>query len=126
MSGIHPGEERHMPEGSAQDLLTQVMATIDRERVRFVNLEFTDVIGMTKCVIIPIEQFTDCLSYGKWFDGSSIEGFARVICNVRTPDGENFDGDPRAALMRSLNVAKSMGYSYSVAPELEFFLLRFE
>jgi len=158
-----------MPEGSAQDLLTQILATIDRERVRFVNLEFTDVIGMTKCVIIPIEQFTDCISYGKWFDGSSIEGFARVaesdmylfpdlttfcvhpdkmrstsaqdqlhtittdddivarvICNVRTPDGENFDGDPRAALMRSLDVAKSMGYSYSVAPELEFFLLRFE
>src|ERR1700694_2579672 len=78
MPGIHPGEERHMPEGSAQDLLTQVIATIDRERVRFVNLEFTDVMGMTKCVIIPIEQFTDCLSYGKWFDGSSIEGFARV------------------------------------------------
>ncbi len=158
-----------MAEGAAQDQLTQVMATIDRERVRFVNLEFTDVVGMAKCVIIPVEQFTNCVTYGKWFDGSSIEGFARVaesdmylfpdlatfcvhpdkvrpaptndqlqdsmvegdivarvICTVRTPDGESFDGDPRAALMRAIEMAREMGYDYHVAPELEFYLLRFE
>ncbi|HEY4387414.1 MAG TPA: glutamine synthetase family protein [Ktedonobacteraceae bacterium] len=158
-----------MAEGSAQDLRGQVMATIDRERVRFVNLEFTDVVGMAKCVLIPVEQFAECITHGKWFDGSSIEGFARVaesdmylfpdlitfrvhpdnvwsastrdqlhsvanagdvvarvICNVRTPDGESFDGDPRAALIRTLDIAQQMGYSYHVAPELEFYLLHFD
>ncbi|GHO43891.1 type I glutamate--ammonia ligase [Ktedonospora formicarum] len=148
----------------------QVMARIEHERVRFINLEFIDVVGMAKCVTIPVEQFTNCLTHGKWFDGSSIEGFARVaesdmylfpdlstfailpdkirssassdphrveesvggdivarvICDVRTPDGESFDGDPRAILRQTLELAREMGYNYRVAPELEFFLLRFE
>src|SRR5258708_17339792 len=56
-----------------------VLATIEAEHVRFVNLEFTDVVGMAKCVTIPVEQFPDCISRGKWFDGSAIEGFARVV-----------------------------------------------
>src|SRR5207237_10130474 len=55
-----------------------VLATIEAAHVRFVNLEFTDVVGMAKCVTIPVEQFPDCLVRGKWFDGSAIEGFARV------------------------------------------------
>src|SRR6266851_2956033 len=150
-----------------------ILAMLEAEKVRFVNLEFTDVVGMAKCVTIPVEQFPDCLTHGKWFDGSSLESFARVaesdmylfpdldtfaslptgvrpetlsqtaheestgqgasddvvarvICNVRTPDGEPFDGDPRATLMRALDVARSMGYSFRAAPELEFFLLLFE
>ncbi len=151
----------------------QILATIEAAGVRFVNLEFTDVVGMAKCVTIPIEQFPDCLIHGKWFDGSALEGFARVaesdmylypdlatfailpgkvrpqaitpsalneladqfpeagvvarvICDVRAPDGERFDGDPRATLLRALEVANSMGYDFLVAPELEFFLLRLE
>jgi glutamine synthetase len=150
----------------------QIMATIEREHVRFVNLEFTDVVGMAKCVTIPVEQFPDFLVHGKWFDGSAIEGFARiaesdmylfpdlstfavlpsgvrpstpgllsqvaddelseddkvarVICDVRTPDGERFDGDPRAMLARALDMARSMGYQFLAAPELEFFLLRLD
>ncbi|GHO53867.1 glutamine synthetase family protein [Ktedonobacter robiniae] len=153
-----------------QQYYDQVMARIEHERVRFINLEFTDVVGMAKCVTIPVEQFNDCLTHGKWFDGSSIEGFARVaesdmylfpdlstfailpdkvrlsytaeghrsddignadvvarvICDVRTPDGEHFDGDPRATLMQALNLAREMGFQYKVAPELEFFLLSLE
>jgi glutamine synthetase len=150
----------------------QIMATIEREHIRFINLEFTDVVGMAKCVTIPVEQFPDCLVHGKWFDGSAIEGFARiaesdiylfpdlstfavvpsrvrpsapgspsqmgegelsdddkvarVICDVRTPDGERFDGDPRATLLRALELAQSMGYKFLAAPELEFFLLRLD
>src|SRR5215470_2965771 len=46
--------------------------------VRFINLEFTDVVGMAKCVTIPADQLGECLAFGKWFDGSAIEGFARV------------------------------------------------
>src|SRR6266478_5044184 len=160
-----------MSEQQDQDVKDRILATIEAEHVRFVNLEFTDVVGMAKCVTIPVEQFPDCLTHGKWFDGSAIEGFARVaesdmylfpdldtfailpgkvrpqaasrtarqeltdqfsdgdvvarmICNVRTPDGEAFDGDPRATLLRALDVARSMGYGFLAAPELEFFLLR--
>src|SRR5216684_4512243 len=56
----------------------QILTTVEAEGVRFVNLEFTDVIGMAKCVTIPVEQFPDCISRGKWFDGSAIVGFDRV------------------------------------------------
>jgi glutamine synthetase len=149
-----------------QSEIDAVLAAIEAERVRFVNLEFTDIVGMAKCVTIPVEQFPDCIARGKWFDGSAIEGFARVaesdmylfpdianfailpgevrpymgltstgmvseedvvarvICDVRTPAGESFDGDPRATLFRALQVAEAMGFKFLVAPELEFFLMR--
>jgi glutamine synthetase len=145
-----------------------ILAAIEAEEVRFVNLEFTDVVGMAKCVTIPVEQFPDCLIHGKWFDGSAIEAFARiaesdmylfpdlatfailpgrvrpqvalpptdmiaeddvvarVICDVRTPDGEHFDGDPRAVLTQAVRFAAELGYAFVVAPELEFFLLQWE
>src|SRR5437660_5467378 len=160
-----------MSEQRKQTDRDHVLAALEAERVRFVNLEFTDVVGMAKCVTIPAEQFPDCLTHGKWFDGSALEGFARIaesdmylfpdlatfsivpgsvrpkpadtassftdqihdedvtariICNVHTPDGERFDGDPRATLSNALRLAKSMGYSFLVAPELEFFLLQME
>ena len=150
----------------------EIMVAVETAGVRFINLEFTDVVGMAKCVTIPVDQLPDCLAHGKWFDGSSLEGFARVaesdmylfpdvstfailpdtvrpraaralsvqsnntpdsddvvariICHVRAPSGEPFDGDPRATLLRALDVANSMGYSFQAAPELEFFLLRME
>ena len=56
----------------------RILAVIQQQQVRFVNLEFTDVVGIAKCVTIPVEQFPDCLTHGKWFDGSSLEGFARI------------------------------------------------
>lgn len=160
-----------MSEQQKQTERDRVLAALEAERVRFVNLEFTDVVGMAKCVTIPVEQFPDCLTHGKWFDGSALEGFARIaesdmylfpdlatfsivpgsvrplpagaagtftdqindedviariICDVRTPDGERFDGDPRATLLDALQMAQSMGYSFLVAPELEFFLLQME
>src|SRR5438270_11699553 len=55
-----------------------ILSVIKDRKVRFVNLEFTDVVGMAKCVTIPVEQFPDCITHGKWFDGSAIEAFARV------------------------------------------------
>jgi len=160
-----------MSEKQQQSDRERILATLEAEHVRFVNLEFTDVVGMAKCVTIPVEQFPDCLTHGKWFDGSALEGFARVaesdmylfpdlatfalvpgsmrplvtntardfsdlvnservvariICNVRTPENEPFDGDPRATLANALRLAETMGYSFLVAPELEFFLLQME
>jgi glutamine synthetase len=122
------------------------------ERVQFVNLQFTDIMGAVKSVTIPVHQFADSIEHGTWFDGSSIEGFARiaesdmylkpdlstfqvipwergdnttarVICQVFTPDGQEFPGDPRAVLMRILREAQSLGFDYYTGPELEFFLL---
>ncbi|HEY4033689.1 MAG TPA: type I glutamate--ammonia ligase [Ktedonobacteraceae bacterium] len=159
-----------MSQRKPQTSYEQIMATIKHEHVTFVNLEFTDVVGIAKCVTIPAEQFSNCIEHGKWFDGSALEGFARVaesdmylfpdlstftilpgrlrgqstalqevsttqadnevvarvICDVRTPDGTRFDGDPRSALLRAQEHARSMGFKYQVAPELEFFLLNIE
>jgi glutamine synthetase len=123
--------------------------------VRFVQLQFTDIIGHVKAVTIPIHQLEGSVRHGTWFDGSSIEGFtriaesdqylmpdmatfaeipwqpgsgprgtARVICDVFTPNGEPFAGDPRFVLRRQVERARKLGYIVNTGPELEFFLLR--
>ena len=135
------------------DVLQRVKETIERENIKFINLQFTDIIGMVKSVTIPVSQFDDCVEHGKWFDGSSIEGFARIaesdmllvpdletfrvipwergenagariICWVREPNGSEFPGDPRAALKRVVEEAKALGYDFMTGPELEFFLFK--
>jgi glutamine synthetase len=137
-----------MTEITAERALKQA----EDEQVRFVNLQFTDVVGAVKSVTIPIHQFADSIEHGTWFDGSSIEGFARiaesdmyllpdvttfrvipwergsnatarVICRVFDPNGEPFPGDPREVLMRVLQNARDAGFDYYTGPELEFFLL---
>ena len=123
--------------------------------VRFVQLQFTDIIGHVKAVTIPIHQLEGSVKHGTWFDGSSIEGFtriaesdqylmpdmrtfaeipwqrgdgprgtARVICDVFTPRGEPFVGDPRYVLRRQVDRARKLGYIVNMGPELEFFLFR--
>ncbi len=123
--------------------------------IRFVQLQFTDIIGHVKAVTIPIHQLEGSVRHGTWFDGSSIEGFtriaesdqylmpdmttfaeipwqkaagprgtARVICDVFTPSGERFVGDPRFVLRRQVDRAKKLGYIVNTGPELEFFLFR--
>jgi len=136
-----------------QRSVDDIVAAAIAAGVRFVSLEFTDVVSTTKAVTIPIDQLSDALVHGKWFDGSSLESFARiaesdmylrpdlatftiipwhepgemtarVICDVLTPNGDRFEGDPRAVLMRALDDAVAAGYTYYTAPELEFFLLQ--
>src|SRR5215813_11340913 len=68
----------YMAEKKSQASYEQIMAIIKNDQVRFVNLEFIDVVGITKCVTIPVEQFANCIQHGKWFDGSALESFARV------------------------------------------------
>src|SRR5712671_5292332 len=123
--------------------------------IRFVQLQFTDIMGVVKAVTIPIHQLEGSVRHGTWFDGSSIEGFtriaesdqylmpdmstfseipwqkasgprgtARVICDVFTPNGEPFVGDPRGVLRRQVERAKKLGYVVNTGPELEFFLFR--
>jgi glutamine synthetase len=136
-------------EYSAEEL-QRVDELIRRNDIRFVRLQFTDIIGITKHVTIPIGHWDTAVSHGVWFDGSSVEGFARiaesdmylvpdlatfavvpwemdlstarVICDVYTPDGEPFAGDPRFVLKRQLERAAGMGLDFLVGPELEFFL----
>src|SRR5919197_179601 len=134
-------------------LRTQVFDRAEREGIRFVDLQFTDIMGLVKTVTIPLHKFQDAVEHGLWFDGSSVEGFARihesdmflrpdletfgiipwerdenptakVICSVYTPEGEPFSGDPRGVLNRQLARAQEMGFRYMTGPELEFFMLR--
>lgn len=127
-----------------------------RDRVRFVQLQFTDLNGILKGVTVPVSKLEGCLEDGLWFDGSSIDGFmrifesdmylkldmdgytvipwtigsdapvARFMCDVYMPDGKPFEGDPRFVLKRQLARAKKLGYIFNVGPELEFFLFRKE
>ena len=131
-----------------------ILAAVKEQQVEFISLQFTDIIGMVKNVTIPVAQLADCLDHGVWFDGSSIEGFARIaesdmflvpdiqtyaiipwdqdedlttarmICDVYMPDGKPFAGDPRYVLRTALEEANRMGLIYNVGPELEFFLFK--
>ncbi len=136
-----------------RDKIQEVLDIVAREKVKFVNLQFTDIVGMVKHVTIPAHEVEDTLQHGKWFDGSSIEGFARihesdmylepdldtfgvipfgtsgmttakVTCNVYTPDGEPFMGDPRYVLRLAIKEAEEMGFRFYAGPELEFYLFK--
>jgi glutamine synthetase len=136
-----------------RSLEAEVRDQIAREEVKFIDLQFIDILGIVKSVTIPSSQLDDCLEHGKWFDGSSVEGFARIaesdmylmpdlttfqiipwtrggnttariICWVHTPDGDRFVGDPRSVLARQVEEAKKLGYAFNTGPELEFFLFR--
>src|SRR3989338_4545925 len=130
-----------------------LLEKMKKDNIKFVKLQFSDLFGTLKSVTIPVEKVEESLSKGTWFDGSSIEGFTRIfesdmylkpdpstyavlpwrpqtdavcrlICDVYTPDGEPFAGDPRFILKTVLAEAKGMGFNYNVGPELEFFLLK--
>jgi len=133
-----------------------LMEQLKKDNVKFIQLQFTDLYGTIKSLTIPIKQFPNALKNGVWFDGSSIEGFARIcesdmflkpdvntyvvipwliseygntarfICDIFAPDGNPFEGDPRYILKRVLAEAKEMGYIFNTGPELEFFLFKTE
>jgi glutamine synthetase len=132
----------------------EILKRCKKEQVHFIHLQFSDLDGIVKSVEIPISQLKGALDRGKWFDGSSIEGFARIaesdmflkpdlttftvipwddengfrsariICDVMTPDKKPFVGDPRGVLKKNMDEARKLGYVYNVGPELEFFLFR--
>jgi glutamine synthetase len=131
----------------------QLLAQVKEDNVKFVSLQFTDVTGTVKSVDIPIARLEDALMDGIWFDGSSVEGFARIqesdmrlvpdietyavlpwtlpelrrariFCEIYQPDGKPFPGDPRGALKRILELVAKRGWKYNVGPEPEFFLIR--
>jgi glutamine synthetase len=129
-----------------------MLEKIKKDKVNFIQLQFTDLYGSIKSLTIPAKKLPDALENGVWFDGSSIEGFARIcesdmylkpdistyavipwlnsedgntarfICDVYNPDGKPFPGDPRYILKKVLQEASEMGYIFNTGPELEFFL----
>jgi glutamine synthetase len=127
-------------------------ASIAANHIQFINLQFTDIMGVAKSVGLPVKMWSEVLDHGLWFDGSSVEGFARiaesdmllhpdldtfavvpwdsdvttarVLCDVHLPTGEPFPGDPRNVLKRALAEAAKLGYEYFTGPELEFFLFK--
>ncbi|QNB45054.1 type I glutamate--ammonia ligase [Thermanaerosceptrum fracticalcis] len=129
-----------------------VLRLCKENNVRFIRLQFTDILGIPKNVSITISQLEKALNNELMFDGSSIEGFvrieesdmylypdpntfviypwrpieegavARMICDIYNPDGTPFAGDPRYVLRRALKEAAEMGFTFNVGPEAEFFL----
>ncbi len=127
-----------------------VISACRENDVKFVRLWFTDIVGMLKSFQITVGELENALEDGMGFDGSSIEGFARIdesdmvarpdpatfqlvpwrpreqgvarmFCDIYRPDGEPFEGDPRWVLRRQLERAKALGYTFYVSPELEYF-----
>lgn len=132
----------------------RILETADRLGVKFLRLQFTDILGVIKNVEIPDKQFETALDGRIMFDGSSIEGFvrieesdmylrpdldtfrvfpwthdsgekvARLICDVYNPDGTPFAGCPRSTLKRVIALAADRGYVMNAGPEAEFFLFQ--
>jgi glutamine synthetase len=126
-----------------------VLRTVEERGIRFIRLWFTDVQGLLKSVSISPAELEVAFDEGMTFDGSSIDGYARVqeadmlakpdpstfavlpwreesqvarmFCDIYTPEGEPFLGDPRTVLKRNVERAAEMGYNFYVAPEMEFF-----
>ncbi|AYB37418.1 type I glutamate--ammonia ligase [Brevibacillus laterosporus] len=133
-----------------------IMRFADEENVKYIRLQFTDLMGISKNVEIPISQLPKALDNKMMFDGSSIEGFvrieesdmylfpdldtwvvfpwgtefgkvARLICDVYMPDGKPFEGDPRYILKKVMKEAEELGFTdFNVGPEPEFFLFKID
>jgi glutamine synthetase len=134
--------------------ISYVLRTVEERDIRFIRLWFTDVLGFLKSFAITPAELEGAFEEGMGFDGSAIEGFARVqesdmlarpdpttfqilppartsphlearmFCDIHTPDGAPFPGDPRWVLRRVLERAAAKGFTFYVHPEMEFFLFR--
>lgn len=137
---------------SRDEQVKYIRETIKANKVKFIILQITDIFGTVKSVTLPISQLEKILSNEIMFDGSSIDGFARIeesdmylypdlssfiilpwkthngatiariICDVYTSDGKPFEGCPRYVLRKAIKKAKEMGYTFYVGPEPEFYV----
>lgn len=127
-----------------------VLKVAHDQDVKFIRLWFTDILGFLKSFAITLEELENAMDEGMGFDGSSIQGFARIdesdmvampdpstfeilpwrgegvktarmICDILEPDGTPYKGDPRWVLKRNLQKATDLGYTFYVGPELEYF-----
>ena len=131
----------------------ELLERVKEDDINFISFQFTDVTGSIKSVDAPINQLEGALKNGIWFDGSSVEGFARIqesdmhllvdtdtyavlpwtpedmkrarlFCDIYQPDGKPFPGDPRGTLKRIVKKLKDRGWILNIGPEPEFFLFR--
>jgi glutamine synthetase len=133
----------------------KVLEAAKRNKVRFIRFWFSDILGFLKSFAITIDEFETALEEGMGFDGSSVQGFARIdesdmiampdvdtfqilpwktadnsvvariFCDIYTPDGKPYEGDPRWALKKNLERMKKMGYDhFYIGPELEYFYFK--
>ena len=139
---------------SREEAKAYVLKMAKEHDVKFIRLWFTDILGVLKSFAITVEELEGALENGMGFDGSSIEGFARIdesdmvampdpdtfkllpwrprehravgrmFCDVLRPGGEPFEGDPRFVLKRNLKKAADLGYTFYVGPELEYFYFK--
>ena len=139
---------------SRQESSEYVLKAAKEHDVKFIRLWFTDILGFLKSFAITVEELEGALEEGMGFDGSSIEGFARIdesdmvalpdpdtfkllpwrprehnavaqmFCDILMPGGQPFEGDPRFVLKRNLKRAADLGYTFYVGPELEFFYFK--
>ncbi|OGX33471.1 MAG: glutamine synthetase [Omnitrophica WOR_2 bacterium RIFCSPLOWO2_12_FULL_51_24] len=142
-----------MPAKSIKDK-EYVLKMAKEANVKFIRLWFTDILGFVKSFAITVEELEGALEEGMGFDGSSIEGFARIdesdmvarpdpntfcmlpwrpkdefavarmFCDIVRPDGSPFEGDPRYILKQNLKRAAKLGFTFYVGPELEFFYFK--
>ena len=131
----------------------KVLKQVEKDDIKFITLQFTDLLGVIKELIIPVEELEDASRNGVWFDGSSVEGFARIqesdlflkpdmatyavvpwltedgktarlICDIYRADGNPFEGDPRFILKQAAAEVAKEGFEYNVGPEPEFYLFK--
>jgi glutamine synthetase len=131
----------------------QVLKIVKEKKVKAIQLWFTDILGFLKTVSITIRELPGALEDGIGFDGSSIEGFARIeesdiiakpdpatfqilpwkpsrqavgrmFCDILNPNGKPYEGDPRYVLKRNLAKAKKKGFTFYLGPELEYFYFK--
>lgn len=142
-----------MPKGvGVESAKAKVLKIAEKENVKFIQLQFMDILGTVKNVTIPTTKLDKMLDEGAFFDGSSVLGYAtieesdmrlmpdpktfvvvpwlqdnlktaRIVCDVYDHEGNHFDGDPRYALQRLMEAARKKGYIFNAAPEYEFFFL---
>ncbi len=134
--------------------MENIFKKIEEEEVEFIDLEFTDIFGLLKTIEIPSSCLKEAIERGVWFDGSSIKGYsrtkesdmflkpdistfaitqeneniktARFFCDVYTPEGNLFTGDPRTILKKVIKEAEEEGFFFKTGPEVEFYLFEKE
>jgi len=129
----------------------EILHKVQKNNAQFFSLQFADLMGVVKEIVKPIAELESALNQGVWFDGSSIEGFARIqesdlflkpdpatcaflpwtngknktirfICDIYQANGQPFESDPRFILKKTVALAAEAGFQYNVGPEPEFYL----
>ncbi len=134
-----------------EDHVKRIMETLNTEKVSFLQMQFTDILGFVKTLTVPKNRFENAVTEGVVFDGSSVAGYAQIeesdmravpdistftilpedndrfrvarfICDIHAPDGDQFPGDPRYILKTLLQKLNREKKDFFVGPEFEFFL----